>query len=45
MRLPSATHLVVTCRSREEAERALVALRTILLELGLTLKDAKTRIA
>src|SRR5438552_11182215 len=32
------------CRSREEAERALRALRAILGELGLTLKDAKTRI-
>jgi hypothetical protein len=31
-------------KSREGAERALVALRTILSELGLTLKDAKTRI-
>jgi RNA-directed DNA polymerase len=32
------------CRSRAEAERALAALRAILSELGLTLKDAKTRI-
>jgi hypothetical protein len=32
------------CRTRGEAERALVALREILAELGLTLKDAKTRI-
>jgi Group II intron, maturase-specific domain len=32
------------CRSRGEAERALVALRVIPSELGLTLKDAKTRI-
>src|ERR1700733_12764025 len=39
-----ADDVVVMCRTREEAERALVALRTILLELGLTLKDAKTRI-
>ena len=39
-----ADDVVVMCRSREEAERALVALRAILLELGLTLKDAKTRI-
>jgi RNA-directed DNA polymerase len=36
--------MVVMCRTREEAERALVALRAILSELGLTLKDAKTRI-
>ncbi|MCA1700897.1 MAG: group II intron reverse transcriptase/maturase [Actinobacteria bacterium] len=36
--------LVVMCQSRAEAERALDALRTILSELGLTLKDAKTRI-
>jgi RNA-directed DNA polymerase len=32
------------CRTREEAVRALEALRTILAELGLALKDAKTRI-
>ena len=44
MRLPPATLLVVMCQSRQEAERALVALREILSELGLTLKDAKTRI-
>ena len=39
-----ADDLVVMCRTRGEAERALVALREILAELGLTLKDAKTRI-
>ncbi|MGA2928946.1 MAG: group II intron reverse transcriptase/maturase [Solirubrobacteraceae bacterium] len=39
-----ADDMVVMCRTREEAEHALVALRTILSELGLTLKDAKTRI-
>jgi len=39
-----ADDVVVMCRTRVEAERALVALRTILSELGLTLKDAKTRI-
>jgi len=39
-----ADDVVVMCHSREEAERALVALRAILSELGLTLKDAKTRI-
>jgi RNA-directed DNA polymerase len=39
-----ADDIVVMCQSRQEAERALVALREILSELGLTLKDAKTRI-
>jgi hypothetical protein len=39
-----ADDVVVMCRTREEAERALVALRVVLSELGLTLKDAKTRI-
>jgi group II intron reverse transcriptase/maturase len=39
-----ADDVVVMCRTRQEAERALEALRTILSELGLTLKDAKTRI-
>ena len=39
-----ADDVVVMCRSRAEAERALEALRVILSELGLTLKDAKTRI-
>jgi len=39
-----ADDVVVMCRSRAEAEHALVALREILSELGLTLKDAKTRI-
>src|SRR5450432_1595195 len=39
-----ADDMVVMCRTREEAERALGALREILAELGLTLKDAKTRI-
>jgi RNA-directed DNA polymerase len=39
-----ADDVVVMCRSRAEAERALAALRAILSELGLTLKDAKTRI-
>ena len=44
VRLPPATHLVVMCQSQEEAEHALEALRAILVELGLTLKEAKTRI-
>jgi len=39
-----ADDAVVMCRSRQEAERALRAFRAILRELGLTLKDAKTRI-
>jgi hypothetical protein len=36
--------LVVLCRSREEAERALAALRSILADLGLAPKAAKTRV-
>jgi RNA-directed DNA polymerase len=39
-----ADDIVALCRTREQAEHALEALRTILSELGLTLKDAKTRI-
>src|SRR5450432_438576 len=39
-----ADDMVVMCQTRQEAEHALVALRAILAELGLTLKDAKTRI-
>jgi len=39
-----ADDMVVMCQTRQEAEQALVALRAILSELGLTLKDAKTRI-
>jgi RNA-directed DNA polymerase len=39
-----ADDLLALCRTRAEAEAALVALRTILAELGLQLKDAKTRI-
>jgi group II intron reverse transcriptase/maturase len=39
-----ADDVVVMCHSRGEAERALVALRAVLSELGLTLKDAKTRV-
>ena len=44
MRLPPATLLVVLCHSKREAEAALVSLRSILAELGLELKAAKTRI-
>jgi len=43
-RLPPATHLVVMCRTEAEARRALAALRTLLAELGLEPKQAKTRI-
>jgi group II intron reverse transcriptase/maturase len=39
-----ADDLLAMCRTREEAEAALAALRLILAELGLELKDAKTRI-
>jgi RNA-directed DNA polymerase len=39
-----ADDLVVMCRSKDEAERALVALRALLAELGLQLKETKTRI-
>jgi hypothetical protein len=39
-----ADDLVVMCRSRREAEAALTALRSLLAELGLELKQAKTRI-
>jgi group II intron reverse transcriptase/maturase len=39
-----ADDLLALCRTQAEAEAALAALRTILAELGLELKDAKTRI-
>jgi RNA-directed DNA polymerase len=39
-----ADDLLAMCRTRQEAERALVALTAILAELGLELKPAKTRI-
>jgi len=39
-----ADDLVVLCRTRREAEAALAALRSVLAELGLELKQAKTRI-
>jgi group II intron reverse transcriptase/maturase len=39
-----ADDLVVMCRTQAEAEAALAALRVVLGELGLQLKDAKTRI-
>ncbi len=39
-----ADDLVVMCRSRQEAEQTLAALRIMLGGLGLALKEAKTRI-
>ena len=39
-----ADDLVVLCHSQREADAALVSLRSILAELGLELKPAKTRI-
>ena len=39
-----ADDLLVLCHNRREAEAALVALRSILAEMGLSLKQAKTRI-
>jgi Group II intron, maturase-specific domain len=44
VRFPPPTHLLVMCRSREQAEAALQRLRTLLAELGLQPKEAKTRI-
>jgi hypothetical protein len=39
-----ATHPLVMCRSREQAEAALARLTALLAELGLEPKAAKTRI-
>jgi len=39
-----ADDLVVLCQNKREAEAALAALRSVLAELGLELKQAKTRI-
>ncbi len=39
-----ADDLVVMCRTRREADAALATLRSVLAELGLELKQAKTRI-
>ncbi len=44
VRLPPATHLLVMCQTKREAESALEALTVILAELGLEPKQAKTRI-
>src|ERR1700739_3394357 len=39
-----ATHLLVVCKSRQQAQAALARLRQLLAELGLEPKEAKTRI-
>ena len=44
VRLPPATHLVVLCRSRAEAEAALELVGEMLTGLGLELHPEKTRI-
>src|SRR4051794_18945600 len=44
VKFPPATHLLVLCRSREQAQAALQRLRSLLAELGLAPKEAKTRI-
>jgi RNA-directed DNA polymerase len=44
VRLPPATHLVVLCRTREQAERAQERASVILGELGLNLHPDKTRV-
>ena len=44
VRLPCATHLIVQCRTREEAETALETIREWMEAAGLTLHPEKTRI-
>ncbi|MDQ5857610.1 MAG: hypothetical protein M3542_04935, partial [Acidobacteriota bacterium] len=44
-RLPPATHLVVLCVTREQAEKARQRAAAVLAELGLRLHPEKTRIA
>src|SRR3954467_5743639 len=44
VRVRPATHLVVMCSSRAQAEAALAQLTALLAELGLDPKAAKTRI-
>lgn len=44
MKFPPPTLLLVMCKSREQAEAALARLRSLLAELGLEPKEAKTRI-
>ena len=39
-----ATHLLVVCKSRQQAQAALARLRVLLADLGLVPKEAKTRI-
>ena len=42
VRFPPATHPTVMCRSRSQAERALERLTSLLADLGLEPKAAKT---
>ena len=44
MRSLPATHLLVACKSRQQAQAALARLRVLLADLGLVPKEAKTRI-
>ena len=44
VRLPSATHLVVLCRTRSDAEEALRRIGLILGRLKLSLHPEKTRV-
>src|SRR5512132_2280174 len=44
VRFPPATHLLVLCRSRGQAQAALARLTALLADLGLQPKAAKTRI-
>jgi RNA-directed DNA polymerase len=44
VRFPPATHPIVMCWSRSQAERALECLTALLADLGLEPKAAKTRI-
>src|SRR3954469_11878042 len=44
VKFPPATHLLVMCRSREQAEAALQRLRQLFADLGLAPKEAKTLI-
>jgi hypothetical protein len=42
VKLPCATHRVVTCRTRKEAEKAMTDARKVLATLGVTLNEQKT---
>ena len=44
VKLPCATHRVVTCSTRKEAEKAMTDARKVLATLGVTLNEQKTRI-